>query len=122
LHCSRSCGLKAVNALNPGRYKGSKSKSWKGGSRPDRRGYILTWCPDHPSRKNTIGKNYVFEHRLIMEKQLGRYLLPQEQVHHRNGIRSDNRPENLELWVKQQPPGARVHEQQHCPTCSCFKN
>ena len=55
------------------------------------------------------GKNgYVFEHVLVLEGTLGRYLLPGETVHHRNGVRDDNRPENLELWIRPQPTGIRA--------------
>jgi len=52
----------------------------------------------------------VFEHVLVAEELLGRFLRPDERIHHRNGVRDDNRPENLELWTRPQPSGIRVSD------------
>lgn len=70
-------------------------------------GYYLVRMPDHP---NANVNGYIHEHRLIYSRILGRPLLPGENVHHKNGDRSDNRPENLELWVSMQPSGQRPEE------------
>lgn len=73
--------------------KGNKNGRWKNG-RINAHGYILVHAPDHP---HAGVKGKVYEHRLVMEKFLGRYLNPDEVVHHKNGIKTDNRIENLEV-------------------------
>ena len=78
---------------NLGIHSGDRHPRWKGGRLIDRNGYILIYKPNHPR----IKKNYVYEHRLVMEEYLGRYLYSWEQVHHINGIKDDNRIENLKL-------------------------
>lgn len=68
--------------------------NWKGGRYIDGYGYVLIKSPNHPNR-NTLG--YVKEHRLVVEKKLGRILRRDEIVHHINGITDDNRIENLKI-------------------------
>lgn len=83
-----------------------------------KRGYIYLYMPEHPSAQK--GTGYVSEHRIVMEAMMGRLLTRSENVHHLNGVRDDNRPENLELWIKPQPAGIRLANiLPHCPTCTC---
>lgn len=69
---------------------------WQGGYAVDDEGYILVKCPDHPCATKS---GYVRQHRLVMEKVLGRYLLPEEVVDHKNRDTSDNDPGNLQLFA-----------------------
>jgi len=116
--CSRGCATDVWRRNNPDRFKGANSGRWKGGRRVEgRTGYVMVHRPEHHSLGG--GRKYVLEHRLVMEQVLGRPLLTTEHVHHKNGVRDDNRPENLELWMNGHPPGQRVTEQKHCPTCTC---
>lgn len=70
--------------------------NWKGGRVVDKDGYVLLLSPNHPHCRKHTG--YVFEHRLVMEKVIGRFLLPEEVVHHRDGNKQNNRPDNLQLF------------------------
>ncbi len=83
---------------------GEKSCCWKGG-RYYRSGYVFIYKPDHPYCNNS---GYVREHRLVMEKYLGRFLTPVEVCHHKNGIKDDNRIENLTLFENNV-----IHTKQH---------
>lgn len=65
------------------------------------------------TRTPTAGKcPYVVERILVTEELLGRLQLDGETVHHRNGVRDDNRPEHLPLWTRPQPAGIRVTVEQ----------
>lgn len=66
-------------------------------------GYVYLTLPDDRSKR-------VLEHRTVMETHIGRSLFRDETVHHKNGDRSDNRIENLELWSSSQPSGQRVED------------
>lgn len=95
-------------------YKGTKSANWKGGRHKNEQGYIMVYCPEHPNAKSHY---YVPEHRLVMEQALGRYLSRSEQVHHINGIRDDNRLENLSLLS----PRDHTVQDKICKNCSLKK-
>lgn len=85
---------------------GENSPNWKGGRSNNGSGYITIATPiGHPCKRYRI-----FEHRFVMEKHLGRFLDSREIVHHINGIRNDNRIENLQLMES-----SSIHIKHHYP-------
>lgn len=101
--CSCGCG-EEINIRSSGilrRYKnyhgtrGDRNYFWSGGKVFDKDGYVLIKQNDHPF-KNARG--YVQEHRLVMERMIGRYITKNEVIHHVNRIKDDNRIENLMLF------------------------
>jgi len=88
-------------------------------------GYVLIYKPKHPACNK---QGYVFEHRLVMEKYLGRFLSGKEIIHHKNRIRDDNRLCNLQLFSSNKDH-LRVHKGwikkgdkwfKKCPDCKKF--
>ena len=88
---------KKIFALTQSKLRsGDKCVSWNGGRKKSKHGYVFILNKEHP---NSDSNGYIQEHRIVMEKHLNRLLNKNEVVHHINGIRDDNRIENLKLMT-----------------------
>lgn len=100
--------------IGKGYFKGKNNPMWKGGIIKLKTGYVYVYIeessPFYSMVSNGIRNGYVAEHRLVMAQKLGRPLLKKETVHHKNGIKNDNRIENLELWASNHHSGQRVDD------------
>lgn len=102
LYCSIDHANKATKPMR-GR-RGSDSPNYKGGH-VDKNGYRMIYTTRADGSRKLVG-----ESRVVMEQMIGRELRPEETVHHRNGDKLDNAPENLELWSSRHPKGQRVED------------
>ena len=97
-NCSRKCAAISAAHKNRGKIRpelsGPLNPNWRGGITRHCKGYIYQYAPHHPRQWN----GYVLQHILVAEDKLGRYLLPGEVVHHHNGNKADNRPENIAVF------------------------
>lgn len=83
---------------------------------------IIKVPPNTPGAKRFGDRSgWMWEHRYVMQQVLGRPLAKNENVHHKNGRRDDNHPDNLELWKRSQPAGIRAADY-HCPGCRCHEH
>ena len=99
---------KGKKGLQKGK-SGDTNPNWQWGRYEDKNGYIWVRIANHPGVNKM---NQIAEHRLVMSEHLGRQLESYESVHHKNGIKSDNRIENLQVVV------GRVHTGEvKCPYC-----
>jgi len=89
-HCARSHNIKKLHGF------GKDNPNWKGGRSMHAKGYVLVKVDGHP---RATKKGYVLEHIIVAEKMLGRKLKSNEQVHHRNEIKDDNRRKNLQVMT-----------------------
>lgn len=97
------CGTRKSNMTRTGRANGN----WKGGASVSVKGYRYIRKKNHPRAGKT---GYVAEHLLVMENMIGRPVAKHETVHHKNGRKRDNTPNNLELWAAPHPAGQRVED------------
>lgn len=85
-----------LKGKHPEYMQGKNHFNWKNGKNKTSKEYIYIFSPNHPHKTK---RKYVMEHRLIIEKQIGRFLKPKEISHHINEVKNDNRIENLMLFV-----------------------
>lgn len=89
---------------------GERNSAWRGGRTVDKDGYVLVKVgPDDPMASMRNSEGYVREHRLVVARSIGRPLTIDEDAHHRNEVKDDNRLENLQLMT------ASEHRRLHGP-------
>ena len=113
-NCACGCGEIVTRRWAPGHNSRVIPPSNKRGWSEDARGYRYVYVGKHPYA--TKG-GYYEEHRVVVEKRLGRYLLPTEDVHHLNGVKNDNRDDNLELLTHAAHAKHHVQVADACVQC-----